>query len=132
MYEGAPSNITGLLFAKDLVGIGFERELPLQSVLSSFPSAAKRVHRVLRSATLNTALDKCKKERVHLLVVLDDAGEHHGRDSADGSIGHLGNMRSDRDDSVCAELWQTPPRAGQLSNRVVGAAVGIATVRTCL
>ena len=71
VYEGHQGNVVGLLFCKDLLGIGFERELPLATVLSSFHSA-QRVHKVQKSTKLNHALDLCKERRVHMLVVTSD------------------------------------------------------------
>ena len=50
----AKGNIIGLLFAKDLVGIGFERALPLADVLEAFNGAA-RVNRVQASALVGDA-----------------------------------------------------------------------------
>jgi metal transporter CNNM len=120
VYEGAASNITGLLFAKDLVGIGFERELALQNVLDSFPSAANRVHRVPRSMTLNHALDKCKRDRVHLLVVVDD-------DDYVGA-GSLASPEVSQQGTVTPAQAPAALDASQHSNRIIGAAVGIATM----
>ena len=43
--DGDPTRVVALLYAKDLVGIGFERRLSLGRVLEAF-DASKRVHEV--------------------------------------------------------------------------------------
>ena len=72
IYTGDdPANVTAILFAKDLLGIGYERGSPLKGVLDSF-EASKRVVRVARSTKLNVAMDHCKRMRTHLLCVVED------------------------------------------------------------
>jgi len=83
VYEGEITNIVALLFAKDLVGIGFERALPLSTVLEAF-KATLRVHRVPSTMKCNKALDTCKRERCHLLVVYDAAPRAEESGDVDG------------------------------------------------
>ena len=71
VYSGAKSNVTALLFCKDLLGIGFERKSPLRDVLASF-EASRRVVRIPRSTALNVAMDHCKRTRSHLMCIVDD------------------------------------------------------------
>ena len=71
VYSGETTNITAILFCKDLLGIGFERQAPLKEVLSSF-RASQRVVRVGRSTRLNVAMDHCKRTRQHLLCIVED------------------------------------------------------------
>ena len=65
-----PSNVTALLFCKDIVGIGFERGLSVATVIDAF-HGRQRVHRVPRTTKLNVALEHCKQMRAHLLVVTE-------------------------------------------------------------
>lgn len=58
-----------ILYAKDLVGVGFERKLPLKSVLDAF-DAYKRVFPVYEKTSLGECFSMCKRERRHLLVVV--------------------------------------------------------------
>lgn len=69
---GDKSKISALVFAKDLLGIGFERSLPLSEVVKCF-NGTSRVHRVARGTKLNVALEMCQREHVHMLVVADDS-----------------------------------------------------------
>lgn len=71
IHSGEPENIIAVLFCKDLLGIGFERGLSIKNVIDAF-DAKKRVRRVPRGMKLNVALDICKKERRHMLVVVDN------------------------------------------------------------
>jgi len=82
VYEGSPSNIVDLLLVKNLLGIGFEHQLSLRSVLQQFRDAksskshtdAERVRSVVRCpkhTQLNAAMDLCKKHHVHMLVVTE-------------------------------------------------------------
>jgi len=76
VFESGSTNIiAALLNTKDLLGIGFERNLPIQDILEPF-KASHRVHRVHRSTKLDAALEKCKRDHVHLLVVTDDDPGH--------------------------------------------------------
>lgn len=63
-------NVVAVLYAKDLVGIGFERMLPLARILDCF-HAEQRVMPVDAGTTLGAAFDLCKKCRCHMLVVVD-------------------------------------------------------------
>lgn len=71
IHSDKPENIVAVLFCKDLLGIGFERQLSIQNVMDAF-DASNRVRRVPRGTKLNVALDICKKERRHMLVVVDN------------------------------------------------------------
>ena len=59
-----------ILYAKDLVGVGFERNLALKSVLDAF-DAYKRVYNVYEKTSLGDCFALCKRERRHLLVVVE-------------------------------------------------------------
>ena len=71
------SEVTALLFAKDLLGIGFERKIPLRDVLASF-DAERRVQAVPSSMALNEALELVKRSRVHMVLVHDMEGKTVG------------------------------------------------------
>ena len=73
IYSGDRTNVVALLFAKDLLGIGFEHRLPLSRVLESF-DAYNRVHWVKPDLKLNEALQMCQRLHAHMLVVGADAG----------------------------------------------------------
>ena len=68
--DGDKAKVTAVLFCKDLLGIGFERQTPLKEVLASFNGDDRDV-RVPRSMTLNVAMEHCKRKRTHLLLVCD-------------------------------------------------------------
>lgn len=75
VYSGEKkSNITAILFAKDLIGIGYERQAKLSDILDSF-SATRRVVRVPKSTKLNVAMDHCKRTHSHLLLICEDEEE---------------------------------------------------------
>lgn len=74
VYDGAKDHITALLFCKDLLGLGFERAIPLQKVLASF-KASDRVKHVTAGTKLHDAFELCKAERRHMLVVVADPSE---------------------------------------------------------
>ena len=61
------AEVVALLYAKDLVGIGYERKIPLQQVLDRF-RATERVHSVAATTTLGAAFDLCKSKRCHMRV----------------------------------------------------------------
>ena len=110
IYEGERSNIVALLLAKNLLGIGYERKLSLREVLSLFEQAdarpgnpagkspslvaggtagagkvsagAGKVVRVHRDMKLNHALDVCKRNHVHLLVVTDEHAPLQGTEAS--------------------------------------------------
>ena len=65
-----PTDVVALLYAKDLVGIGFERRLPVTRVLAGF-KASDRVHAVASTTNLGACFELCKKERCHMLIVVD-------------------------------------------------------------
>ena len=73
--NGSTDIVAALLNTKDLLGIGFERELPIRTVLEAF-KASHRVHRIHMSTKLDQALEKCKRDHVHLLVVTKDDPGH--------------------------------------------------------
>ena len=64
------NNIVAVLYAKDLVGIGFEREMQVEEVLNCF-KAHKRVHYIAKSSTLKDAFHIMKTKAIHMLVVTD-------------------------------------------------------------
>ncbi len=69
MAESDETRVVGVLYAKDLVGIGFERQLSLKRVLGAF-DAQKRVHEISTDTKLGAAFDHCKRCRIHLLVAV--------------------------------------------------------------
>merc|ERR1719329_1996800 len=48
VYEGQKGNFTSVLYLKDILGLGFERAVPLREVVTSF-AAESRVIRIPRS-----------------------------------------------------------------------------------
>mmetsp|Transcript_31453 Transcript_31453/g.52050 ORF Transcript_31453/g.52050 Transcript_31453/m.52050 type:complete len:405 (+) Transcript_31453:80-1294(+) len=76
IYDGEKSNIVALLYAKSLLGIGFERKLPLASAVATWQKQQAggnetNVLHISRKVKLDSALELCKKARVHMLVVTD-------------------------------------------------------------
>mmetsp|Transcript_70377 Transcript_70377/g.159212 ORF Transcript_70377/g.159212 Transcript_70377/m.159212 type:complete len:207 (+) Transcript_70377:203-823(+) len=65
--------IFSILYVKDLVGLGFERAMPLKDVLKCF-DADKRVKRVPHTTTLGEAYEACLTARLHLLIVTGPEG----------------------------------------------------------
>lgn len=115
VYEGRKDNIVEMLLVKNLLGIGFERKLPLRYVLESFQKSKEkgggyRVLRVSRTTKLNVALDLCKRNHVHMLVVTEDAEVSLGP-GADAAAGRRRTVS---------------PAMG------TGAAIGVATVEDFL
>ena len=70
--KGSDADVYAVLFCKDLLGIGFERNAKLRDVLDSF-GATQRVVRVSRATKLNEAMEICKQSRQHLLLVSSEA-----------------------------------------------------------
>lgn len=92
VYSGdKPSNITAILFIKDLIGVGFERKAKLSDVLASF-NASKRIVRVPKATKLNIAMDHCKRTHTHLLLICEDE-PNRGADSAKSA--HPARVRDD-------------------------------------
>jgi len=81
VYDGEPTNIVGILNVKFLLGVGFERKLPLTTVFQDFRAEnpkAFQARRVPAETKCDVALGVCKRERVHILVVTEkrvSAGE---------------------------------------------------------
>ena len=73
VYRKDKTDLVGILFAKDLIGIGFERTLALAEVIECF-NGASRLRRAARTMKLDQALDACQRERVHMMVVTEDGG----------------------------------------------------------
>jgi len=116
VYTGQPSDIVGLLFVKNLLGIGFERKLSLRQLLDTWrrerPSNCEAI-RVPANTRLNVALDRCKQARVHMLVVTEAT-----RDAA-------GNFQGG-----CGSRGGTP--VGTRSSRAEGKVVGVVTLEDIL
>jgi metal transporter CNNM len=85
VYKDTRENVIAVLFCKDLLGIGFERETPLGEVLASFKGDARDV-RVPRSMKLNVAMDTCKQRRTHLLLVCEEEDGWSGEPDAEGRL----------------------------------------------
>jgi len=87
IYEtGHPTQVSALLFCKDLIGIGFERSLPLSQVLNAF-HGEQRVHRVSRTMKLNEALEICQSQHVHMLIVTEEPPAADGSSPTPAAIG---------------------------------------------
>ena len=120
VYEDEPSNIVAVLLSKNLLGIGYERELPLREVLASFQVDADgtqrgfTVHRVPKAMKLNVALEICKRNRVHMLVVTEEA-----------ACDPLG-APVESEDSTFLPMASSSQRGG------FGAAIGLATIEDFL
>ena len=69
---GSADDVYAVLFCKDLLGIGFERNARLKDVLDTF-GATQRVVRVSRAMKLNETMDICKQTRQHLVLVCSEA-----------------------------------------------------------
>ena len=126
VYDGPRTNVVALLLAKNLLGIGFDRQLPLREVLELFgqqgSAFANRIVRVHRETKLNTALDICKQKRVHMLVVTSER-DTSGLDEVSVSM---------VEQSVSMEGTSTrsePKPTGYLGT---GECVGIATIEDFL
>ena len=74
VFDGEAHNIVAILLSKNLLGIGFERGLALREVLQLF-GLGRDVLKVHSATTLNVALEICKAEKRHLLVVTDGAAD---------------------------------------------------------
>eukprot|EP00802_Teleaulax_amphioxeia_P006391 Tamp_06395.p1 GENE.Tamp_06395~~Tamp_06395.p1 ORF type:complete len:497 (-),score=95.88 Tamp_06395:1120-2610(-) len=123
VYEGEKSNLVAILLAKNLLGIGFERALPLRTVLE-VSGGGRDVIRVHKSTPLNVALDLCKAAKRHLLVVTEDPRIPSAPAAALLPVAEDSNGQ------------QAEPRTS-LSNRLQGAlgaggAIGIATIEDFL
>lgn len=68
----------GVLFLKDLVGIGFERKTSIKVVLDVF-DARKRLHYISESDPLGKAFAVIKEHRVNLLLVTKDESASGGK-----------------------------------------------------
>jgi metal transporter CNNM len=68
VFKGTKETVVGILYAKDLVGLGFERKTPVSNVINTMKGAA-RVHFIDVNETLGTANDMCRDKCVHMLVV---------------------------------------------------------------
>ena len=68
VYKSSKENVVGILYAKDLVGLGFERKTPVSQVIKTMKGEA-RVHFVEVTETLGTANDMCREKRCHMLIV---------------------------------------------------------------
>jgi len=78
VYEDEPDNVIAILLAKNLLGIGYDKGVTLRYVLDAFHkhgSETKGVLRVSKATKLNVALEICKHNHVHMLVVTEFASE---------------------------------------------------------
>lgn len=131
VYDGERSNIVALLLAKNLLGIGFERALPLREVLELFQQQgqlfANRIVRVHQDTKLNVALDLCKSKRVHMLVV---AADRPSTPDETGSLREL-SVSVSMNDGAQSSL-RTPERHATSAWAGAGEVVGIATIEDFL
>ena len=100
-----------ILYAKDLVGVGFERNLALKSVLDAF-DAYKRVYNVYEKTSLGDCFALCKRERRHLLVVVEKISKSPVRHRDDG--GHIGGDPPGRNAPPDLPLWRVGPFRGSI------------------
>eukprot|EP00966_Prymnesium_polylepis_P157144 3631463-Prymnesium_polylepis.1 len=68
--EDSKDIVNAVLRTKDLIGIGFDKELTVREVKEKF-KAHHRVNRVSKDMDLGKALDKYKNDHIHLLIVTD-------------------------------------------------------------
>ena len=119
VYDGDETNIVALLLVKNLLGIGYEHNLTLKSVLEKFNEkngvSVSRVIRISKQTKLNAALDVCKKNHVHMLVVTDE-----GSGPMSNSSGRVSSQRISASERVSQAV------AG------IGPAIGVATVEDFL
>lgn len=73
VYEGTPTNIVGLLLVKNLLGIGYEKNMKLSTIIETFAKAGGQtpVQYISQATKLDVALDVCKKKRLHMLMVCE-------------------------------------------------------------
>lgn len=71
VYEERQENIIGLLYCKDLLAMGFERQMSVREVLKAF-NAERRVLRISSWTKAGDAFEICKKRRQHMLIVTDE------------------------------------------------------------
>ena len=120
VYEGDETNIVALLLVKNLLGIGYEHNLTLKSVLEKFNEkngvSVSRVIRISKHTKLNHALDVCKKNHVHMLVVTEEAAGPVANTSGRASSQRISSA-SERASSAVAGI---------------GPAIGVATVEDFL
>mmetsp|Transcript_118176 Transcript_118176/g.227965 ORF Transcript_118176/g.227965 Transcript_118176/m.227965 type:complete len:401 (-) Transcript_118176:42-1244(-) len=82
VYDSHRENIVAILLTKDLLGVGYERKVPVREVIHAF-NADERVIKVPGEMNLKEAKHQCSEQRKHLLVVTDNA---HGAETALGVI----------------------------------------------
>lgn len=130
VYDGPRSNVVALLLAKNLLGIGYERALPLKQVLELFQQQgalfANRIVRVHQHTKLNVALDLCKSKRVHMLVVTSERAST----LEDGSLREVSVSLRDQDGSSTSLC--SPERHAPSAWAGAGECVGIATIEDFL
>jgi len=149
IYDGEPTNIVALLLAKNLLGIGYERRMPLHAVLAVLDTSggarATHVVKVHTKTKLNVALDVCKRKRVHMLLVTDEAlspseggslislrSERSGEHAAAGGSHRVSNEGSHplAEQTTISEVGESSVERKEYVG--VGRAVGIATVEDFL
>lgn len=70
---GDKADVFAVLFSDDLIGIGYDKRLPVMKVIDTCNGRA-RLHKVKETTSIINCFKYCQKQRVHLLVVTDDAG----------------------------------------------------------
>ena len=82
VYEkGDKRRVVALLLIKDLAGVGFERQLPLATLLATL-GGRERLHAAELGTRLDEALRKCQRERCHMLVVSNASLAAHAATAA--------------------------------------------------
>jgi len=89
VYDGEPGNIVNILLAKSLLGIGYERKMPLKTALQDFHAGGSDIHlrRIHKATKCDVALKVCKRERLHMFIVTEEAApakDGNGSDPVDG------------------------------------------------
>lgn len=67
----ANGKIGAILYCKDLLGVGYEKEMLVRDVVSAF-HAERRLTRVPASMKAGDVFELCKKQHTHLCLVTDD------------------------------------------------------------
>ena len=83
--KGDKQRVVGLLLIKDLAGVGFERQLPLATLLATL-GGRERLHVAEPGMRLDEALRKCQRERCHMLVVSSSGAAAQNSSAASDGI----------------------------------------------
>mmetsp|Transcript_18937 Transcript_18937/g.52164 ORF Transcript_18937/g.52164 Transcript_18937/m.52164 type:complete len:405 (+) Transcript_18937:72-1286(+) len=85
VFDSKRESVVALLYSKDLLGVGFERNTPVRKVLDAF-DAYQRVCRITRSTRMGDAFRLCKARRTHMLIVTEDVAENAQEAAGQGAL----------------------------------------------